>query len=323
MPIRPSSRRTAADSTPGTVETANRATPDDRLAKLLGWASLGLGVPQLTIPGQVARALAVGTGQRQRVTIMAVGGRELAAAAGLLARPHAAWLWGRVAGDAMDLTLLGRAIKNHDGRGLGRTVTAFGAVVGITAADLYAAITRSGSRPLETTSATTVLTSPHEAYAFWRQLDNLPQFMRHLDEVRVLTDRTSRWRAKAPLGRAVEWDAEIVEDVPAERLSWRSTPDADIRNEGDVRFVPAPGDRGTEIHVRLRYNLPAGKLGQAVARYFGEDPRQQLDDDLRRLKQVLETGEVVRSDGAPGGKHARREFPQRPAQPLSAAEREQ
>ena len=92
---------------------------------------------------------------------------------------------------------------------------------------------------------------------------------------------------------------------------------AAIYNEGSVQFVPAPGGRGTEVHVKLRYEMPGGKLGEAVARYFGENPRQQLDDDLRRFKQVAETGEVVRSEGAPGGKRARREFPQHPARPLT------
>jgi uncharacterized membrane protein len=90
-----------------------------------------------------------------------------------------------------------------------------------------------------------------------------------------------------------------------------------VRNEGRVEFTAAPADKGTQIHVTLQYAMPAGKLGEAVARYFGEDPHQQLDDDLRRLKQVVETGQVMRSDGAPEGKRARREFPQRPAQPLS------
>ncbi len=93
--------------------------------------------------------------------------------------------------------------------------------------------------------------------------------------------------------------------------------DPDVPNDGEVRFRPAPGGRGTEIHVTLRYWVPGGKLGGAVARYFGEDPHQQLDDDLRRFKQIIETGEVVRSEGAPGGKRARREFPQHPAQPLT------
>jgi uncharacterized membrane protein len=118
----------------------------------------------------------------------------------------------------------------------------------------------------------------------------------------------------------VEWDAQITEDVPGERIAWRTVDDPAVGNEGSVRFTPAPGGRGTEVHVRLRYSMPGGRLGQAVARYFGEDPHQQLDDDLRRFKQIAETGEVVRSEGAPGGKRARREFPQHPARPLSAEE---
>ena len=134
-------------------------------------------------------------------------------------------------------------------------------------------------------------------------------------------DGRTRWTAAAPLGRSVEWDAEITEDVPGQRLAWRSLEGADVSNEGSVEFRQAPGGRGCEIHVDPRYEAPAGKLGEVIARFFGEDPRQQLDDDLRRLKQVLETGEVVRSEGAPGGKRARQEFPQHPAQPLSSEER--
>jgi uncharacterized membrane protein len=167
-------------------------------------------------------------------------------------------------------------------------------------------------------SATTTIGLPaSEVYTFWRELEHLPTFMAHVDDVVRSGERTSHWKVSAPFGRTVEWDATITEDVPAERIAWRSTDDADVENEGVVSFVPAPGDRGTEVHVQISYRMPAGKLGEAVARYFGEDPHQQLDDDLRRLKQVLETGEVVRSEGAPGGKRARREFPQHPAQPLT------
>ncbi|GAA4991729.1 hypothetical protein GCM10023225_30220 [Kineococcus glutinatus] len=173
---------------------------------------------------------------------------------------------------------------------------------------------------MDLTATTTVLAPPEEVYAFWRRLEVLPQFMAHLEQVRTTGERTSRWRASAPFGRSVEWDAEVVDDVPGERITWTSVGDADVRNEGTVRFTPAPGDRGTEVRVTLRYDLPGGVLAQAVAKYFGEDPHQQLDDDLRRLKQVLETGEVVRSDGAPGGKRARGEFPQHAAQPLTREE---
>jgi uncharacterized membrane protein len=173
---------------------------------------------------------------------------------------------------------------------------------------------------MDLTATTTIRKPATEVYAFWHRLENLPTFMAHLDEVRSTGDRTSQWRASAPFDRVVEWTAEITDDVPDERLGWRSTGDADVPNRGQVSFVPAPDGEGTEVHVQMTYDLPAGALGKAVAKYFGEEPHQQLDDDLRRLKQVLETGEVVRSDGAPWGKRARKEFPQRPAQPLSADE---
>src|ERR1051325_3546639 len=173
---------------------------------------------------------------------------------------------------------------------------------------------------MDLTATTTVRRPASEVYAFWRELENLPTFMAHLERVRATGARTSRWSGAAAFGAEVEWDAEITEETPAEKIVWRSTGDADVPNAGTVRFVPAPDGVSTEVYVVLVYDMPGGSIGKAVAKYYGEEPHQQLDDDLRRLKQVLETGEVVRSDGAPWGKRARKEFPQRPAQPLSDAE---
>jgi uncharacterized membrane protein len=280
-----------------------------------------LGVPQVTRPGDFTRGLGMADEPRHRLATTAVGVRELAAAAGLLARPHPAWLWGRVGGDVMDLTMLARALKNHDGRGTRRTVLATAATAAIAATDVYAAVTRSRAiTSLELTSVTTVAKPPGEVYRLWRQLDRLPTFMAHVDDVEVTGERTSHWKVTAPFGATVEWDAEITEDVPGERIAWRSREGADIENSGEARFVRAPGGRGTEVRVRLGYGLPAGPLGKLGARYFGEEPAQQLDDDLRRFKQVIETGEVVRSEGAPGGKRARGEFPQHTARPLTEEE---
>ncbi|RJK96117.1 SRPBCC family protein [Vallicoccus soli] len=291
----------------------------DGLARTLGWASLGLGVPLVAAPGATLRAAGLVDGAQERAAALGVGVRELAAAAALLARPRPAWLWARVAGDAVDLALVGRSLEARpDPRG--RATAA--ALAGIAAVDLYAALTRSrrGSG-VHLHATTTVRTGPRAAYDAWR-LEDLPRFMAHLEEVRVTGPRTSRWTATAPFGRTVSWDAETTEDVPGERLSWRST-GGRVGTRGTVRFVPAPGDRGTEVHVDMTYEVPAGALGRAVARWAGEEPHQQLDDDLRRYKQVVETGEVVRSEGAPGGKRARHEFPQHPAQPLSAHELEE
>lgn len=314
---------------------------DDKLTRMLGWASIGLGAPLVAAPSGSARAIGVDDGPRQRAVVAGIGARELAAAAGLLGQGSPAWLWTRVAGDLMDLTLLGTALRNRtltarvakavlkqDHRAaLNRTIAATGAVAAITSLDLYAAITRSrgSSRrshdDMTLTAAVTVAQPPHEVYARWRQLESLPAFMAHLDDVTMTSPRTSHWRATAPFGKTVEWDAEITDDVPAERLGWRSLHGSAVRTTGEVRFAPAPGGQsGTEVHVKLTYAAPAARLGTAIARYFGEDPHQQLDDDLRRFKQVLEVGEVIRSEGAPWGKRARHEFPQHPARPLTAKE---
>ncbi len=176
---------------------------------------------------------------------------------------------------------------------------------------------------MDLTATTTIRKTPSEIYTFWHQFENLPTFMAHLDDVRSTADGHSHWSATAPFGRTVEWDAETDDDVPDEKISWHSVGQADVPNRGTVFFVPAPDGASTEVHVLMAYDVPGGALGKAVATYFGEEPSQQLDDDLRRLKQVLETGEVVRSDGAPYGKKARAEFPQRPAQPLSPEERKE
>lgn len=297
---------------------------DDPLIRGLGWLSVGLGLPPLISPKGFGQVLGVGAAPQHRAAAAFVGVRELTAAAGLLGQKNPAWLWSRVGGDLMDLGMLAWALKNHDGRGRPRTVAATAAVAGITGLDVYAAVTRSRRPvPMQVHGTTTVARSERQAYELWRRLEDLPQFMAHVDEVRTTGDGLTHWRVGGPFGRTIEWDAEIVDDVPGEYLSWRSVDGADVSNQGEVRFVPAPGSQGTEVHVSLHYEMPGGKLGETVARFYGENPHQQLDDDLRRFKQVAETGEVVRSEGAPGGKRARREFPQHPAQPLSPSELEQ
>jgi uncharacterized membrane protein len=137
-----------------------------------------------------------------------------------------------------------------------------------------------------------VLNRPRgEVYRFWRNLENLPRFMDHLEAVTVLDERRSHWIAKGPAGSRVEWDAEIHNETPNEMIAWRSLEGSEVSNAGSVHFMPTEnGD--TEVRVVLRYDPPAGKLGAAVARLFGEDPSRQVADDLRRLKQVVEAGEA-------------------------------
>ena len=114
---------------------------------------------------------------------------------------------------------------------------------------------------------------------------------------RSMRARLARIGAKAPAGMTVEWEAEILEDREDEWIAWRSLPGSTIENSGSVRFSPAPGARGTEVRVQLQYNPPAGTLGRGIAWLFGEEPDQQIHDDLHRFKQLMETGEIPLSDG--------------------------
>ena len=164
-------------------------------------------------------------------------------------------------------------------------------------------------------TAVTIKRPVEEVYRFWRNLANLPTFMSHLASVEVTGDGRSHWTANAPAGRTVDWDAEIVEDKPNQRLAWRSLDGSQVSNSGWVSFTPAPGG-GTEVRVELSYDPPGGALGKVVAKLFGEEPQQQITDDLRRLKQVLETGEVVLSEGSPEGTRTGRLLKQRPAEPV-------
>jgi uncharacterized membrane protein len=174
---------------------------------------------------------------------------------------------------------------------------------------------------LHVSKSVTIKRPREEVFRLWRDLENLPQFMRHVRSVTRLGNGRSHWVATAPAGQEVEWDAEITDEQPGRRLAWRSLAEGDVRHEGIVQFKDAPADRGTEVRVDLDYDPPAGKAGATVAKMFGEEPEQQIRDDLRRLKQVMETGEVVLSDGslegAGQGIHKQRE-----AQPYDEHEEE-
>jgi uncharacterized membrane protein len=159
----------------------------------------------------------------------------------------------------------------------------------------------SESRAIRVRKTITVDRPAEELYRFWRKLENLPRFMRHLESVQEIDERRSHWEARAPLGRTVEWDAEITEDRPNERLAWRSLEDADVPNDGWVAFERASGGRGTVVKVELRYDPPGGAIGATLLRLFGEEPGQQVEDDLRAFKQVMETGEVMQSESSVKG----------------------
>jgi uncharacterized membrane protein len=133
-----------------------------------------------------------------------------------------------------------------------------------------------------------------ELFQFWRQFDNLPRFMDSLESVTILDDRRSHWVAKGPVGTRVEWDAEIHHEIENELIAWRSLTGADVDQAGSVHFWPA-ATGGTEVRVILRYSAAGGRVGDAVAHILGDDPDQQIADDLRRFKQVMDAGEPASS----------------------------
>lgn len=148
-------------------------------------------------------------------------------------------------------------------------------------------------------SVTIINKTPAELYNFWRNFANLPSFMKHLQRVDILSDTRSHWVTRAPMNATVEWDAEIVTDRPNELIAWTSTDSSDVDNSGFVRFRPAPMNQGTEVKIVLEYAVPGGTVTAAIAKLFGEEPEQQLGDELRRFKMLMEVGEISTVEGQP------------------------
>ncbi len=310
------------------------------LSKALGWFSIGLGLAQLAVPHRVAEWIGVSDGNDNHAILRAVGLRGLTSGIGILSQSRSAgWMKARVGGDVMDLAFLGTALNAGHAQPE-RITAAMAAVAGLAVLDLLCtqqldsqpsnqqahqpfdgqprsrsagmmAVQAVPKRGVQAKTVVTVNCSAEELYQFWHNFENLPRFMSHLEAVQVIDEQRSHWRAKAPAGTTVEWDAEIVDDRPNELIAWRSLENADVPNTGSVRFAPATGGRGTTVTVEFQYAAPGGVIGAAIAKLFGEEPEQQAKDDLRAFKQVIETGEVVRSDGTLWGPR----LTQRPAQP--------
>jgi uncharacterized membrane protein len=162
-------------------------------------------------------------------------------------------------------------------------------------------VTISANRGIKVEKSVTVNKSPEELYRFWRNFENLPRFMDHLESVRVEGEGRSHWVAKAPAGTTVEWDAEVYNEKENELIAWRSLEGADVDNAGSVRFEAGPEGRSTIVRVSLKYDPPGGLIGSTFAKLFGEEPSQQIEEDLRRFKQVMEAGEIPTTEGQSSG----------------------
>jgi uncharacterized membrane protein len=287
-----------------------------RTARRLGWLSVVLGATELLLPRAVAGAVGAGGSRPARAITRVLGLRQLISGLGILTTPRpSTWLTARVAGDVVDLGLLVAALALPSVR-RARLLSAAAAVVGVAVLDArsaqrLSAPDDSGARAVRTRRSITVNRPPAEVYRFWRDLSNLPRFMERLESVRVIDDRRSHWIMIGPLGLPFEWEAEIVEEQPDRGIAWRSVAGSEIDTAGSVRFRSAPGGRGTEVSVTLEYTPPGRELTAQLARLIGQAPEQQLSQDLRRFRQIVETGEVLvahdpphagtgQSDHAPG-----------------------
>jgi uncharacterized membrane protein len=259
------------------------------LGRGLGMFSIGLGLAELATPGAVAKWIGVDNCGVVSPTLRAFGAREILTGLGLLAKPQAAvGPWARVLGDVLDLAWLGWAL-NSKSLNKTRTLSAIAAVAGVAALDAYAGVRRQRrllGEPVR--RQITINRAPAEVYAIWKDIEQLPRFMTWVESVQDLGGGRSHWKIKTPAGASIEYDAETVEDVPGHRIAWRSLPGASVPNSGQVTFITAPGNRGTEVIVDMQV---AGALAKIVA-------GSEAKGDLRRLKQVLETGEIVHSDSS-------------------------
>jgi uncharacterized membrane protein len=281
----------------------------ERLARALGWFSLGLGFAQIAAPGKVAQLVGVDDNDETIAVMRVLGAREIASGLGILTQPKPApWLWARVGGDAMDLALLSRALSSpradHN-----RVAVATAAVAGIAAVDALCSTRLTAetdaSDQLEATpqsgevhakSAITVNAPIAEVYAFWEDFRNLPRFMGDFAAVEVSGDRASRWSLTAPAGITLNWDVEIIDATANQRIAWKTAEGTTLNASGDVRFRSAPGGRGTEVVFDATFNPPGGDLGKKIAGFFAEALGTKIGSDLRRFKQLVELGEIVHSD---------------------------
>jgi uncharacterized membrane protein len=199
------------------------------------------------------------------------------------------------------LGLLGAGLLYRGASGQCEAYRAFG----INTADTEG--TEDVARDVHIEKSITINRSPQELYKFWRDFENLPKFMEDLESVTKLDETRSHWVALGPGGKKVEWDAEIYNEKDGELIAWRSLAGSDVTNAGSVHFSPAPDGRGTYLKVALNYNPPGGKAAALFAKLFGQEPGQLVEHNLKRLKQLIETGEISTTEGQPSSRVAQSE----------------
>lgn len=274
-----SMRQSNSDLTPG----------EELLGKSLGWFGIGLGLAEILAPGPLAKLIGV---RSNPPLFIALGMREIVSGIGILSqRRPTGWLWSRVAGDVMDLSLLGAALASPRSD-KARVEAAAMAVLAAGATDLVSALQHSrGAEPVRFTTSILIDRPPEAVFRFWRRLENHPRFMGHIESVQTYGTNRSHWVARAG-GKRMEWEAETTAEIEDRFLSWSSLPGADLQHSGSVWFEHAPGERGTLVRVDFSYQPPGGLIGRGISKLFGFSPERQMHGDLERLKRLLE-GETV------------------------------
>jgi hypothetical protein len=271
-------------------QRADPAVNPAKAADALGWASVALGVPMVSSPRRFLRAIGVKADRESTTWTLAVGVREFAAATSIVGvRRRRTGVWLRVAGDVMDLTLLVRAFGSKR-LSTARLIGAVGAAQGILAADLWTALqlSRADARRAPARAGGSVVQAVPE-----------------------VPTKPTRVRSAVTIRASEEQVRRAFREFP-----WRGLDAAAVEASGGVRFVPAPGGRGVEVHVDHHLAVPGGSIGATALKLTGRAPDQVIEDELRRFKALVETGVDVRSEKAPEGPSALRQIKQRPAQPV-------
>ena len=203
--------------------------------------------------------------------------------------------WGTVLGGSA-LALLGLSRKSHWGLAL----AAGGGVLA------YAAAKSVQARPQTPAQCTlTINTSPEEAYRFWKDFESMPQYMNHVESVQKTGENRYRWTAAGPMGKNISWEAAIDTDVPNEKITWRSLPGSDVQVNGSVVFRKAPDERGTLVTAKVQYFPNGASGGSAIANFLGKSASFLLRQDMRKIKAMIETGEIPTTEGQPHGRRGR------------------
>jgi uncharacterized membrane protein len=282
----------------------------ERFARGLGLFGIALGTLEFAATRRLSRG--IGISERHRTVVRGMGFREIANGAAILANPRDPRLmWGRVAGDALDLSLLGLALTSR-GAKRGRVIAAAGAVAGAAILDVLCGlslsrptaqrVTRrrlSGGRGVRIQKSLAINCPAEHLYRFSRDLSNLPRFVKNLRSVEELAGKRLRWTFNTARGGQTQWDTEITEDEPGQLIAWRSVDNGIVEHGGSIRFLQGPQDRGTIARLELRWRSIAAGVGPLLG---VTQPDFYVGETLRQLKAIVETGEIPTTRGQSSGR---------------------